>query len=683
MAFAVNGYWGQALSTDYSLRNFCDTGIKYASISFINLSPEHDPSGSGFPGLNVGPYCGAAVYNGNSKLLSDCQSLKTDIPYCQSKGVKVLLSIGGVWDSTNNNYAVSTEEKGIEFADFLYKAFGPCRDSCDGPRPFDPSSSEHVAIDGYDFDLEIPQVFDNSPYIAMANRLKSLDPSIFLSAAPQCPTSDQYFHMKELIQKAPLDALFIQFYNNPGCQYDSAGFNLREWGGIISASDKSKQAKVFVGLPSATTAAGSGYISPEQISELICQYKDLNNFGGISLWDLHRSVNIMSNGQTFLQQVLDSTNSGCGAALPTTPSTTSGQETEKRSSSPAPGSPAPETPAPGPNTESPAPNPAPESPAPNPAPESPAPNPAPEGPASNPVPEVPASSPAPGSPASGPAPGSPVPSMPAEPMTTDSATVERSMSTVPASWSNSTMSSRTQEPMMTKTIFGVEIETATECPPNVVKCPARGVPVTKTVALYTTVCPASLTDLPESIVINSTPAPAPVPSPAPSTASNTGLDNVNTCPPGVVGCNVGEPMAKEVKPPSSVEAPSPMVQEAPVPDCSGPDCADASMRPAANAPMRPAANAPTKPTPDAAIKAVIDAPTSTVADAPAKPAADCEGPNCRSGVAKPSVRPGRISPGASTVPSTVSGSPFVAGASTLAMGLTGLMAIFAVQVVVL
>ena len=144
-----------------SLRSYCDTGIEYATVGFVNMAPEHDTSGADWPSINFAGHCAGTTFPGPdgkpSALYDNCSSLKTDIPYCQSKGVKVILSIGGWWSETapNNNYKVSTEKKGEEFATFLHNAFGKYDKKWTGPRPFDLSPSEHVQVDGYDFDLEI------------------------------------------------------------------------------------------------------------------------------------------------------------------------------------------------------------------------------------------------------------------------------------------------------------------------------------------------------------------------------------------------------------------------------------------------------------------------------------------------------------------------------------------------
>lgn len=138
------------------MKDYCDSGVEYVTLSFVNTSPENDPSG--YPGTNFAGHCWAGAYkNGKgvqSKLLSECQTIKESIPYCKSRGVKVLLSIGGVYDASSSNYKVSTESKGQDFANFLYSAFGPYKSSWTGPRPFDLSATEHSSVDGFDFDIE-------------------------------------------------------------------------------------------------------------------------------------------------------------------------------------------------------------------------------------------------------------------------------------------------------------------------------------------------------------------------------------------------------------------------------------------------------------------------------------------------------------------------------------------------
>ncbi|PFH56341.1 hypothetical protein XA68_16701 [Ophiocordyceps unilateralis] len=340
---ALNGYWGQSSGPD--LRTFCDSGIHYATLGFVNLAPENDRSSAAFPGINFSSHCWAGAFTGKSgdatQLLSHCESIKNDIPYCQAKGVKVILSIGGEYRKPkdaadiSSDYKVTSPDNGEHFADFLYGAFGPFSEHWKGPRPFDDGPDKHVAVDGFDFDIEA--MFDNEPYIAMIDKFRALDSKILITGAPQCPTNPQYFQMQGMIQKAAFDALFIQFYNNPVCDAianNAAGdqFNLDDWVRTLAQSEKSKDAKLFVGLPASPSAAGSGYIGPAEVKKLVCKHKDTKNFGGISLWDMKDAVDNVSEGKTFLRHVLDALESGCGPAVPSTAGYASASSSQSTSS---------------------------------------------------------------------------------------------------------------------------------------------------------------------------------------------------------------------------------------------------------------------------------------------------------------------------------------------------------------
>ncbi|KAH8169824.1 glycosyl hydrolases family 18 domain-containing protein [Sarocladium implicatum] len=308
---ALNGYWGQHGVPGFErLANYCDSGIEYVTLSFVNLSPENDPSG--YPGTNFAAHCWDEYYANpegvESHLLSHCPTIQEDIPYCQERGVKVLLSIGGHYNDGSNNYAVSSEENGVEFAEFLYKAFGPLQDGYTGPRPFDTEETK-PAIDGFDFDIEAR--LDNRGYIAMVETFRELDSSLFISAAPQCPTDERYFYLADLIEEAEFDALFIQFYNNPQCElYSDSGINYFDWVNVIKNSSKSQNAKLFFGLPASPSAVdsstGSGYVQPDDLHTLVCAARDLPSWGGVSLWDLSRGAeNVVGANRNYIDVAQD------------------------------------------------------------------------------------------------------------------------------------------------------------------------------------------------------------------------------------------------------------------------------------------------------------------------------------------------------------------------------------------
>ena len=139
-----------------TLAQYCASeSIDYVTLGFVNLSPEHG-KGSDLPGTNFAAHCAAGVYwnkGKESQLLKDCDIIRNDIKTCQGLGKKVLLSIGGEY-STANDYSLSSVTKGNEFADFMFDAFGPYSPSYSGPRPFDISETEHISLDGFDFDIE-------------------------------------------------------------------------------------------------------------------------------------------------------------------------------------------------------------------------------------------------------------------------------------------------------------------------------------------------------------------------------------------------------------------------------------------------------------------------------------------------------------------------------------------------
>lgn len=95
-------------------------------------------------------------------LPTQCPTVQRDIPYCQSIGKKILLSLGG----GAIDYALTGVDEGIALADFLWGAYGPLTPewvAAGGLRPLDRGLSNtdtsayyQIDIDGFDFDIEAP-----------------------------------------------------------------------------------------------------------------------------------------------------------------------------------------------------------------------------------------------------------------------------------------------------------------------------------------------------------------------------------------------------------------------------------------------------------------------------------------------------------------------------------------------
>ncbi|GLT83345.1 hypothetical protein SLE2022_016400 [Rubroshorea leprosula] len=137
-----------------------------------------------------------------------CITLSSDIKSCQAKGIKVMLSIGG------GAHGVTT--------------------------------------------LTLPLMLD---------KLRKKGKRVSLTAAPQCPFPDVW--IGGALKTGLFDYVWVQFNNNPPCQYSSGDIaNLedawKQWTTDIPAT------KIFLGLPAAPEAAGT--------------IKGSREYGGVMLW---------------------------------------------------------------------------------------------------------------------------------------------------------------------------------------------------------------------------------------------------------------------------------------------------------------------------------------------------------------------------------------------------------------
>lgn len=322
-----NAYWGQHGNEDLTdrLRDRCDEGADFISLSFVNVSPEN---GNGYPGTNFGPHCAAETFTTKdgkkTPLLSGCTLIAEDIPYCQAKGIKVLLSIGGVWNDDPkyySDYTISSQENGVEFAKFLSGAFGKPSADWEGVRPFGDSF-----VDGFDIDVE--KDLENKPWISLIDTLRSLNPAYFISGAPQCPLRPEGpYYMNQMIQQAKFDALFIQFYNNPGCdlivgnsEYEEEGFNYDQWEKFLAQTKQSKDAKIYIGLPGQKDDAA--FVNPAPLKHVVCKYSKRPSFGGISLWDMQFGDANKVDGKSYNQWIRDILANGCPAETTSRAATT-------------------------------------------------------------------------------------------------------------------------------------------------------------------------------------------------------------------------------------------------------------------------------------------------------------------------------------------------------------------------
>ncbi|TKY66409.1 Acidic endochitinase [Spatholobus suberectus] len=197
--------WGQD-NGDGELTTTCDSG-KYAIVllAFLNTF------GAGrTPAWNFAGHC----HNG---ALKKCTELESEIKYCQAKGIKVLLSIGGA--PGYSAYSLSSAEDAKDVAGYLYKNF-------------------------------------------LSGQYGPLGSS--LRIVPQCPIP--IYYLGKAIETKLFDSIFVQFYNNPGCSYSTGNTasllaSWDDWVKLVASNNS-----LFVGLPAAQSAAGSGYIPPDVLN---------------------------------------------------------------------------------------------------------------------------------------------------------------------------------------------------------------------------------------------------------------------------------------------------------------------------------------------------------------------------------------------------------------------------------
>ncbi|XP_059650973.1 acidic endochitinase-like [Cornus florida] len=250
-------YWGQD-GNEGTLAKTCATGnYEYVNIAFLATFGDGQA-----PLINLAGHCNPSS-NG-------CIGLSSDIKSCQAKGVKVILSIGGGAGS----YSLTSADDAWQVATYLWDNFLGGKASS---RPLG-----DAVLDGIDFDIELgtDQHWDDLARFLSAYSYKGK--KVYLTAAPQCPFPDAL--VGGALKTGLFDYVWVQFYNNPPCQYSSGDASdlqsaWNQWTSDIPAT------KIFLGLPAAPEAAGSGFIPTNDLtSQVLPAIKASDKYGGVMLW---------------------------------------------------------------------------------------------------------------------------------------------------------------------------------------------------------------------------------------------------------------------------------------------------------------------------------------------------------------------------------------------------------------
>ena len=256
-AGGISIYWGQN-GNEGTLEETCATG----NYEFVNIAFLATFGNGQTPMINLAGHC--------DPYSNGCTGLSSDIKSCQANGVKVILSIGGGAGS----YYLASKEDARQVAIYLWNNFLGGQSSS---RPLGPA-----VLDGIDFDIEGGT---NQHWDDLASYLSGYSKKgkkVYLTAAPQCPFPDAW--VGGALKTGLFDYVWVQFYNNPPCQYTSGNVgNLEDawktWTSDIPAT------KIFLGLPAAPEAAGSGFIPVDDLkSTVLPAIKDTSKYGGVMLW---------------------------------------------------------------------------------------------------------------------------------------------------------------------------------------------------------------------------------------------------------------------------------------------------------------------------------------------------------------------------------------------------------------
>ncbi|CAL5196902.1 unnamed protein product [Lathyrus oleraceus] len=253
-------YWGQN-GNEGTLAEACASGnYEYVIIAFLPTFGHGQT-----PMINLAGHC--------DPYSNECIGLTSDIKSCQTKGIKVLLSIGGGAGS----YSIASTQDASTVATYLWNNFLGGKSSS---RPLGPA-----VLDGIDFDIEGGS---NQHWGDLARYLKGYNKKVYITAAPQCPFPDAW--IGNALTTGLFDYVWVQFYNNPPCQYNPGEMSNFEdaWKQWISGIPANK---IFLGLPASPTAAGSGFIPATDLtSTVLPAIKGSAKYGGVMLWSRYDDV---------------------------------------------------------------------------------------------------------------------------------------------------------------------------------------------------------------------------------------------------------------------------------------------------------------------------------------------------------------------------------------------------------
>jgi chitinase len=314
-------YWGQNGGGTVENNNLAAYCISNSGIDVIVLAFLYEyGNGNTIPSGTIGQSC----FISTSGEGQNCDNVASSIATCQAAGIKIILSLGGA----SGSYSLQSQAEAEAIGQYVWDSYGNSGNT-NVQRPFG-----NNFVNGWDFDIEVNEGSQYYQYLIAKLRSNfASDPShqYFITGAPQCPIPEP--NMGVIVSSSQFDYLWVQFYNNNNYTHPcSLGFdgnaplNYDQWVSFI-AGTPSENAKIFFGVPAAPLAANGSpsgetyYITPDQLAQLVEEYKSNSAFGGVMMWSAGFSDTNVNNGCTYAQEAhaILSTGAPCGESGPPPP----------------------------------------------------------------------------------------------------------------------------------------------------------------------------------------------------------------------------------------------------------------------------------------------------------------------------------------------------------------------------
>nr|POE99548.1 acidic endochitinase [Quercus suber] len=136
-----------------------------------------------------------------------------------------------------------------------------------------------AALDGFDFDIEEGTTQHWDELARFLPQYSKQGKIVYLTVAPRCPFPDAY--MGAALKIGLFDYVWVRFYYNPPCQYNSDNL-VKYWNQLTISIPATK---CFLELPASPNTAGSGFISAADLtSKVLLAIIGTVKYGRVMLW---------------------------------------------------------------------------------------------------------------------------------------------------------------------------------------------------------------------------------------------------------------------------------------------------------------------------------------------------------------------------------------------------------------